>query len=206
MEISKEENILLNAEKLFSKQGFSGTSTREISKAADVNVSMISYYFGSKEKLYESIFEYRMKEGLGFVKTVAGNTNINAWEKFSTIMERYMSRVITLKDFYLILQREQIKMRNPVIVEILKSSKLEFIHSYQDIISEGIATGIFKKSVPVELLHATISGTLFTAINSLPIYKEFNAHISNYEDDYFDQLLIHLKNILKNLLGYEQEL
>ena len=58
--ISKEENILFAAEKLFAEHGFQGTSTREISKAANVNISMISYYFGSKEKLYEKLVEYRM--------------------------------------------------------------------------------------------------------------------------------------------------
>ncbi len=47
--ISKEENILFAAEKLFAEKGFEGTSTREIAKAANVNISMISYYFGSKE-------------------------------------------------------------------------------------------------------------------------------------------------------------
>ena len=49
--ITKEENIMLHAEKLFAEKGFDGTSTREIAKNAEVNISMISYYFGSKEKL-----------------------------------------------------------------------------------------------------------------------------------------------------------
>ena len=62
--ISKEENILFAAEKLFAEKGFEGTSTREIAKDANVNISMISYYFGSKEKLYEKLVEYRMNEYL----------------------------------------------------------------------------------------------------------------------------------------------
>jgi AcrR family transcriptional regulator len=40
----------------------------EIAKAANVNISMISYYFGSKEKLYEKLVEYRMSEGQFFSK------------------------------------------------------------------------------------------------------------------------------------------
>ncbi len=60
--MTKEENILFCAEKLFAEKGFEGTSTREISKEANVNISMISYYFGSKEKLLQRIFEYRMTE------------------------------------------------------------------------------------------------------------------------------------------------
>ena len=71
--ISKEENILFSAEKIFAEKGFAGTSIREISKDAKVNVSMISYYFGSKEKLFERIFEYRMNESLSFAKDILGN-------------------------------------------------------------------------------------------------------------------------------------
>ena len=41
------------AEELFAEKGFSGTSVRDIADAADVNVAMISYYFGSKEKMLE---------------------------------------------------------------------------------------------------------------------------------------------------------
>lgn len=33
-----------------SKKGFEGTSVRDISAKANINVAMISYYFGSKEK------------------------------------------------------------------------------------------------------------------------------------------------------------
>ena len=77
MEISKEENILFAAEKLFAKNGFGSTSTREICKEANVNISMISYYFGSKEKLYERIFEYRMNESVSFGKDIISKSNLN---------------------------------------------------------------------------------------------------------------------------------
>ena len=60
--MTKEENIMLHAEKLFSIHGFDGTSTREIAKAAEINISMIAYYFGSKEKLLEKIFEFRPED------------------------------------------------------------------------------------------------------------------------------------------------
>ena len=52
----KQIQILETAEKLFAENGFDGTSVRQISKAADINIAMISYYFGSKEKLIGSTF------------------------------------------------------------------------------------------------------------------------------------------------------
>lgn len=42
---------------LFIKNGFRGTTVRDIAAAADVSVAMVNYYFQSKHKLFETIFE-----------------------------------------------------------------------------------------------------------------------------------------------------
>lgn len=48
---SKKERILHTALKLFSKQGFYATSTKEIAAACGVAEGLIFYYFGDKRKL-----------------------------------------------------------------------------------------------------------------------------------------------------------
>ena len=53
----KQIQILEVAETLFAENGFDGTSIRDISKIAKINVAMISYYFGSKEKLFIEVLE-----------------------------------------------------------------------------------------------------------------------------------------------------
>ena len=45
---AKQIHILNVAEELIAQNGFENTSVREISKNANINVAMISYYFGSK--------------------------------------------------------------------------------------------------------------------------------------------------------------
>jgi AcrR family transcriptional regulator len=49
------ERILDAARTLFTRQGFTNTSTRAIAAAAHCNISLIPYYFGSKEGLLESV-------------------------------------------------------------------------------------------------------------------------------------------------------
>ena len=51
---NKQLQILQVAESLFAEKGFEGTSIRDISKEANINVAMVSYYFGSKQKLYDA--------------------------------------------------------------------------------------------------------------------------------------------------------
>ncbi len=202
--ITKEEHILLHAEKLFAEKGFEGSSTREISKKAKVNVSMISYYFGSKEKLFVKIFEVRMNESLAFSKDVLANDNLDEWEKLIAVVDRYADRVKNLKTFYRILQREQLNNKNPHIAEFLKNSKKGFLAIYTELFQKGFEKKIFTKKPRIEFIHSTISGTIFTALNTLPVYKDFFNGDEKYEEQYFDEIKLHLQNILKHLLGYEE--
>ena len=52
---STEEKIIKVATELFAQKGLEGASIRDICKKADVNISMISYYFGGKDELYAKI-------------------------------------------------------------------------------------------------------------------------------------------------------
>ncbi|PXX47583.1 TetR family transcriptional regulator [Undibacterium pigrum] len=48
--------LLDAALQLFAERGYAKTSTREIAKAANVNISAISYYFSDKAGLYRAVF------------------------------------------------------------------------------------------------------------------------------------------------------
>ncbi|MGN7705616.1 MULTISPECIES: TetR/AcrR family transcriptional regulator [unclassified Chryseobacterium] len=205
--ISKEENILFAAEKLFAEKGFEGTSTREIAKDANVNISMISYYFGSKEKLYEKLVEYRMNEGQFFSKDLLGRTDINEWQKIEKVIDQFSNKIRTQKCFYRIMQREQLYSKNPQIIEFLKQTKMGFLSMYSQILESGLKNGIFTKNPPIYLLHSTISGTLFYAFNAKEMYKEFlneTEDEENFDAKYYTELNKHIKYLLKDLLGYEE--
>lgn len=51
------ERILRVAKIKFAEQGFKSVSIKEIGKHAKVNPALISYYFGSKEALFNAIYE-----------------------------------------------------------------------------------------------------------------------------------------------------
>ncbi len=55
----KREKILDVAELAFSEKGYAPTSLRAIGAKASVNPALITYYFGSKEKLFETVFKRR---------------------------------------------------------------------------------------------------------------------------------------------------
>jgi AcrR family transcriptional regulator len=53
---ARMERILDCAERAFATGGYNATPLQQIAHAAKVNQALVSYYFGSKEKLYQAIF------------------------------------------------------------------------------------------------------------------------------------------------------
>lgn len=51
------ERILHTARKLFIKNGYTGTSIRDIANASGTNIAYVNYYFESKYNLFEIIFD-----------------------------------------------------------------------------------------------------------------------------------------------------
>jgi AcrR family transcriptional regulator len=49
--------LIKAASRTFARHGFNGASVREITRAAHANLGAITYHFGSKRKLYETVLE-----------------------------------------------------------------------------------------------------------------------------------------------------
>ena len=58
--IDTRERILDAAERLFMAHGYEGTSMRQITGDASVNLAAVNYHFGSKESLMQEVFRRRL--------------------------------------------------------------------------------------------------------------------------------------------------
>jgi AcrR family transcriptional regulator len=54
-----KEKLMDAAERLFARRGFHGTSVRDITGAAGVDLSLVNYHFGSKHELLAAVIERR---------------------------------------------------------------------------------------------------------------------------------------------------
>jgi AcrR family transcriptional regulator len=59
---STKDRILAAAEELFAQHGFAGTSLRQVTGRAEVNIAAVNYHFGSKENLINEVLRRRMDE------------------------------------------------------------------------------------------------------------------------------------------------
>ena len=63
--LNMEQTILESATELFLKKGFKATFTTEIAKEAGCNQALVHYYFRTKDRLFEAIFQEMVKFFVG---------------------------------------------------------------------------------------------------------------------------------------------
>ena len=167
----KQIHIIDKSEKLFAEKGFDGTSIRDIAKAADINIAMISYYFGSKEKLLEAIVLYRIS-ALKLLLNTLTTEEINPLEKINRLIEFYISKIYQNKTIYQIIHYEINNNKRDFDFELFTQIKIDNIKTLAQIIKEGQDLGIFKEDIQVELIPPVIIGTLTQMNINQPFYSE----------------------------------
>ncbi|KQZ93975.1 TetR family transcriptional regulator [Mesorhizobium sp. Root157] len=74
------EALIRAALKLFGRQGFEGTSTREIAAAANANIGSIAYHFGGKEGLHAAAADYIVETVQTIAAQALGNVQAPAMD------------------------------------------------------------------------------------------------------------------------------
>lgn len=203
----KQVQIIKTAEKLFSTRGFDGTSVRDIADEAGVNIAMISYYFGSKEKLMEALFSQRSHDISLQVENLLHNDNLSPLQKMESLVDSYIDKVLQKQLFFKIMMCEQVINKNPVIINLITELKRRNTDAISRIIADGQQKGAFKRDIDILLLMNSLIGTITQMMLTTEYYKEYNG-LQNVAEDQFHQLMKqklsnHLKLLSKALLSYE---
>jgi AcrR family transcriptional regulator len=194
----KQMGIIDSAEKLFAVTGFDGTSVRDIAKEAGVNIAMISYYFGSKEKLMEAVFEQRTTRMRLKVENLMKDSSITNLAKVNILIDDYVDKFISQQEFHKIMMREQLIEKDTPVAALIHELKKRHLHSIKQLIQDGQKSGEFKKNIDVVLMMTTMVGTVCQMISSQRFYREMN-HLEHMDDAVFKK---HIRKKLSNHLKF----
>ena len=144
--------LISTATRLFAERGLNGVSIRELSKAAGVSISMISYYFGGKESLYSSVLQEQFSsfEHIEEINKTGSEalTNIETYIRWIIVRHRnnpyllrfYTSELTNPTQFF------------PLIVQPAIGKVIQIL---VQIIEEGISKNKFRKDLnPVDTVLA----------------------------------------------------
>lgn len=167
----KKELLLETAGRLFAENGFDGTSVRMIAEKSGMNVAMISYYFGSKEKLYEELIGIKINYMREQLTALVENKELDPWLKFEKVIEGYSERIIkTGGSFHKLMMRELSLGQRTHITQMIEEKIMFNMYAVQSIIGEGIRKKIFRPEVDFSMLMNTMIGTITQAISSSTMF------------------------------------
>lgn len=204
MEFSEKQiQIIEVTEKLFAESGYEGTSVRDIAQEAGVNVAMISYYFGSKEKLFQAVFAHRISLSKLRLENLLYDKTLTPSEKIDQLIEGYIDKIIQNPNFHRIVINKEMKD----ITCILHDNKMQNLELVSKIIQEGQKKKSFAKNIDVQMLMVTMLGTVTYVINNQEfyriMYKMQDLSDAEFMEEIRKKLNTHIKLVFKSILNYE---
>jgi len=188
--------LILIATRLFAERGLNGVSIRELSKAAGVSISMISYHFGGKEGLYSSVLQEQFS-CFGHIEEINNSdaevlTKIEAYIRW--IIVRYRNNPYLLR-FY------TSELTNPTqfFSQIVQPAIEKVFQILMQIVEEGISNNKFRKDLnPADTAFA-IAGIVNYYFLSTSATQELISHLPERDEELIRHCMdIFTKGILNN--------
>ncbi|OGT97286.1 MAG: TetR family transcriptional regulator [Geobacteraceae bacterium GWB2_52_12] len=165
-------SLILTATHLFAERGLNGVSIRELSTAAGVSISMISYYFEGKEGLYSSVLEEQFS-CFEYMQTIKDRES----EPLDKIEEYIRWSIQRNRDYPHLLRYYTSELTNPTrYFGIIVQPALEkALHILIDIIKEGITKKQFRDELNPEDTALAMAGMVnYYFLSSLATQKFIN--------------------------------
>ena len=181
-------NLIEAAIPMFAAKGFNGVSVREIATASGANLSMISYYFGSKEGLYTAVLteQFAILDKVGEIKPM----KIDTLQKFELYVRATVSRY--RKNPYLLrFYTSELTNPTPCFETIVKPAIKRVVQMLLDTFSEGLSHEKFREGLdPADTVLA-----LAGMINFYFLLEPATAELVDRAPEHDEKLIRHIMDI-----------
>ena len=161
--MSKKQNIIQAATRLFAEQGYDGTTTLQIAHEADVTEPLIYYHFKGKDELFSHIIETSFKEYFSSLEDLEKHTG-SQFKRIEALLDFHFRFVEEMPDeTYIGVSACPAKLKDPehICTKNVRRQRERLKAYLKDCLKKGIKSGEFNQvPVPetVNLLIAMING------------------------------------------------
>lgn len=188
-----EQKILIAAKEVFMKNGLYGARMQEIADVAGINKALLHYYFRSKEKLFDAVFETALKKYFEQMMIV-GDTSLSIQERLHIFVDNIFQFFEEYPMMALFIIKE-VSTNPQLFREKLKTIKPH--HPFLiDALKEAMESKEIKPFDPYVFMVNLQSLCAYPFIAS-PLYKNmFQAHGYNWEKDKINDIKTSVKEFI----------
>lgn len=173
--LTTEMQILASAEKLFLANGFKATSTTDIAKDAGCNQTLVHYYYRTKEKLFEKVFEAKFAQLFKLIKEPL-DKDCEFFNKLECIVNGYFDIMSENPQMPVFILNEVILnegRRQSVKEAFMRNHFREEAYArYSSTVREAQRKGLIREVEPIDLLLDIVSLTIYS-FTLAPVYIDF---------------------------------
>ena len=155
---SMEQNILEAAEEVFLEKGFAQASTTDIAKRVGCNQALIHYYFRTKEKLFDVVFENKIVVFLEHLLEIDSEI-VDFQQKIKQITESHFDLIMNNPKFPWLLVNELLNhpKRLAILGGILGGKAQRMMQTMQKKIDEEVEKGTIRPIRSIDLFITVVS-------------------------------------------------
>jgi AcrR family transcriptional regulator len=180
-DVSTEEKIKAAARRIFTQKGYAATRTRDIAREAGINLSMLNYYFRSKEKLFHLVMLESFEYFVAGMKDELNDRSTSLEEKITIFARNYIDILSQQPDIYLFLMNE-VRM-NPALLSRISLSRFMRQSYFMEQLSAAMKKNkLYKKLDPVHMIMNLYSLTIFPFTTNQTLQQAGEGHALNFAE------------------------
>jgi len=178
-----QQRILEVASDLFIKNGFKGTSVRDIAKASDTSVAMVNYYFRSKYNLFEKIFEEALNALFDRVFETL-NSDLPFFELIEAWINSYYEILLKYPQLPIFILHDINHNPKRLISHLMKRDPYNVFRSLEKRIKTETEIGLIKETPVFDFILNMLSLCVFPFI-----FRNLTTSLSGASNEEYDELL-----------------
>jgi AcrR family transcriptional regulator len=160
---STEQKILAAAKEVFIEQGMAGARMQDIADRAGINKALLHYYFRSKDKLFDMVFQEAAMKFLPRV-SILFEADMPIFDKVRTFVDNYITMMMDNPFIPLFVLNEVHKSPEDFIAKIW-GGKLPPVAEFSAQIQKEIEAGKIRPIKPVHLMMNMIAMCAFPFVS-----------------------------------------
>ena len=180
-----EKSILEAAERMFLKKGFAQTTTTMIAREVGCNQSLIHYYYRSKEKLFQLVFEKQMQNFIVGLPNV-GNKSLSFEERIKHCVYSQFEMLQVHPEIIFFLMNEL--SFNPKVQTIVKETIISYTTDIVRFIASELKVEINSGNIrPISPINLIMN--IFTLNASIFLLFSISKKISLFTDEELQKMI-----------------
>lgn len=164
-----EQVILQTARKIFIQKGLAGARMQDIADQAGFNKALVHYYFTSKDKLFELVFEQEMSNLFSNLLAIL-SSDLPLFEKIENIVSLDIDRLTQFPGLPIFVLNEMSRNPEMILKRVKKIPVQKVMDGFQKQINSEIKKGTIKK-ITADQLFINIQSLCIFPFIARPMIK-----------------------------------